>query len=369
MSLKKTARQLAALQKEKEELKLSERLPFPCHGALALPRVRVTSYNLELRARGKFIGDAASKSAFVERVDAWRSVARKHGEDPFGKRPTRDIGRKMMERLLREGSSEASGILQSALDDFSRALADVIVQFRRHGWRKVERIAIGGGFRRGRLGEMAIARAQSLLHERGHLVDLSPIRHHPDEAGVVGAAYLVPSWTLAAYDAVLGVDIGGGSIRCGLVELRHRRDGELRKVAVAESAQWSHRDDGASRTAVIDEIGRMLRAMVAAAKTRGLALAPVVGVGCPGRIEFDGRIDRGTQNLPGDWEGSKFHLANEITTRVGPIGGSPAAVILHNDAVVQGLSEWPRMRHTRHWGILTIGTGLGNASFETIKTD
>jgi predicted NBD/HSP70 family sugar kinase len=274
-----------------------------------------------------------------------------------------------MERLLRQGSPEASGILQSALDDFARALADVIVQFHRHGWRKVERIAIGGGFRQGRLGEMAIARAQSLLHERGHLVDLLPIRHHPDEAGVVGAAYLVPSWVLTSYDAVLGVDIGGGSIRCGLVEFGHKRDGELRKVAVVESEQWSHRDDGASRTAVIDEVGRLLRVMVAAAKKRGLALAPVVGVGCPGRIEFDGRIDRGTQNLPGDWEGSNFHLATEIMKRVGPIGGSAAAVIVHNDAVVQGLSEWPRMADVRHWGILTIGTGLGNASFENLVAD
>jgi hypothetical protein len=38
-------------------------------------------------------------------------------------------------------------------------------------------------------------------------------------------------------------------------------------------------------------------------------------------------------------------------------------VLLHNDAVVQGLSEVPFMRDVERWGILTIGTGLGNASF------
>jgi hypothetical protein len=40
-------------------------------------------------------------------------------------------------------------------------------------------------------------------------------------------------------------------------------------------------------------------------------------------------------------------------------------VLLHNDAVVQGLSEAPFLRDAKHWAVLTIGTGLGNASFES----
>ena len=36
---------------------------------------------------------------------------------------------------------------------------------------------------------------------------------------------------------------------------------------------------------------------------------------------------------------------------------------MHNDAVVQGLSEAPRMRDVKHWGVLTMGTGLDNASY------
>jgi len=38
-------------------------------------------------------------------------------------------------------------------------------------------------------------------------------------------------------------------------------------------------------------------------------------------------------------------------------------VVMHNDAVVQGLSQLPRMRNRNRWGVLTIGTGLGNARF------
>ena len=40
-----------------------------------------------------------------------------------------------------------------------------------------------------------------------------------------------------------------------------------------------------------------------------------------------------------------------------------AEVLMHNDAVVQGLSELPFMSDVEHWGMLTIGTGLGNAHF------
>jgi hypothetical protein len=40
---------------------------------------------------------------------------------------------------------------------------------------------------------------------------------------------------------------------------------------------------------------------------------------------------------------------------------------MHNDAVVQGLSELPCMQDVDHWGVLTIGTGLGNACFTNRK--
>jgi hypothetical protein len=36
---------------------------------------------------------------------------------------------------------------------------------------------------------------------------------------------------------------------------------------------------------------------------------------------------------------------------------------MHNDAVVQGLSELPFMQDVKQWAVLTIGTGLGNAHF------
>jgi hypothetical protein len=68
------------------------------------------------------------------------------------------------------------------------------------------------------------------------------------------------------------------------------------------------------------------------------------------------------QNLPGNWE---------VTGSISPpdprgiekIGDRETMVVMHNDAVVQGLSELPYVQAREHWGVLTIGTGLGNASF------
>jgi len=45
------------------------------------------------------------------------------------------------------------------------------------------------------------------------------------------------------------------------------------------------------------------------------------------------------------------------------IGDHETSIVMHNDAVVQGLSEIPFMQDVEHWGVLTIGTGLGNARF------
>jgi hypothetical protein len=67
--------------------------------------------------------------------------------------------------------------------------------------------------------------------------------------------------------------------------------------------------------------------------------------------------------LPGNWESNRFNLAEAIRAAIPAIGDHETAVIIHNDAVVQRLSELPFMRDFDRWGILTIGTGLGNARF------
>ena len=336
---------------------------FPRHAATYLPETTLLSYNVELKRRGGFVGDRASSASFYRIIEAARVQARRRGSDPFGDVAPADLRKAMLERVLRRGSSAATVIVHAAIDEFARALVGVIGTFQEKAWPRMDRVVIGGGFRHGRIGELAIARAQALLAESGSSIRLHPIRHHPDEAGIAGAIRLVPAWLLNGFDAALGVDIGGGSIRCGIVRYRGASRTRLRKVAVTESLEWEHRDDAASRTAVVDELALMIDRLAHQAKREGVALAPFVGVGCPGRIDADGRIDRGTQNLPGDWTALGFHLPTEIGRRLSAVGRERPVVLMHNDAVVQGLSEFSRMRDVKTWAVLTIGTGLGNAAF------
>ena len=54
---------------------------------------------------------------------------------------------------------------------------------------------------------------------------------------------------------------------------------------------------------------------------------------------------------------------------ISKIGDDETAILMHNDAVVQGLSEAPFMKDVKRWGVLTIGTGLGNARFTNRKDE
>ncbi len=86
-------------------------------------------------------------------------------------------------------------------------------------------------------------------------------------------------------------------------------------------------------------------------------------------INGDGTIEKGAQNLPGNWESSKFNLPGLIAEGIPDIGGHDTAVLMHNDGVAQGLSEVPFMQDFDRWGVLTIGTGLGNARFTNRHKD
>ena len=225
----------------------------------------------------------------------------------------------------------------------------------------------GGGFRNSRIGEVAIGRAAVLLKADGIAIGLVPIKHHPDEAGLLGAVQLLPSWALSGHDGLLAVDIGGTNIRAGIVLTQLAKAGDLSASKVWKSDLWRHRDDSPTRDEAVARLNKMLQKLLEAAKDEKLKIAPVIGIGCPGVVEPDGTIDRGGQNLPGgNWEGSKFNLPTEIVKAIPAVGDHDTHVIMHNDAVVQGLSQVPFMTDVERWGVLTIGTGLGNARFTNI---
>ena len=335
------------------------------HGASRLPSVEVDSYNVELKDDEGFLGDRASRGAFRQIIENWRKPLRKSGHDPFGDEASDEISKKKLDALLSEGDLEAAAVVQGAIEDFAQELALVIRRFLKlKAWRDAERIAVGGGFRAGRVGELAIGRAGLILKADKVAIDLQPIRHDPDEAGLIGAAHLAPRWMFEAHDAILAVDIGGTNIRAGVVALNLKKAANLSKAAVWKFELWRHAEEKkVKRETAIKELVGMLEELIARAGKEGLKLAPFIGVGCPGIIEADGTIDRGAQNLPGNWESSRFNLPHALHEGIPTIGEHETLVLLHNDAVVQGLSQAPFMTDVTHWGALTIGTGLGNACF------
>jgi hypothetical protein len=278
--------------------------------------------------------------------------------------PSEELSRKKLDALLGGGDPEAAAIVQSAIESFAQELSFVIQRFLKlKDWKEVEKLVIGGGFRGRRVGELAMARASLLLKSYKINVDITPIKNEPDEAGLLGAIQLAPPWIFQAHDAILSVDIGGTNIRAGIVHLNAKRSADFSKAKVGSFELWRYGDEKISRDDAVNELIEMLRRLIRSAQKEKLALAPFIGIGCPGQIEPDGAIDRGAQNLPGNWSSSRFNLPAALIEAIPKIGEFETTIVMHNDAVVQGLSEVPAMRDVKKWGIFTIGTGLGNALF------
>ncbi len=335
------------------------------HGATQLPSVEVDSYNIELKDDEGFLGDRASRQAFHDILENWRKPLRKLGEDPFGDKSSDELSRAKLDVVLKEGEPEAAALIQSAIEDYAQELALVVRRFlKAKAWANTECIAMGGGFRDSRIGELAIARANLILKADGIKVDMVPIHNDPDEAALIGSLHLAPAWIFKGHDSILAIDIGGTNIRAGVVLPHLAKAADLTKAAVWKSEKWRHADEEKlNREKAVDELIGMLKDLIKRAKKEGHSLAPFIGIACPGKIEEDGAIAKGAQNLPGNWESSRFNLPARLAEAIPEIDGHDTAILMHNDAVVQGLSEVPFMRDVKRWGVLTIGTGLGNARF------
>jgi len=338
------------------------------HGAMRLPAVEVDSYNLELKDDAGFVGDRVSKKAFYALIDQWRKPLRKTDADPFGKRETANLGKKQLDMLLAEGDPLGAGFVHSVVEGFAQEFASVVEQFLKDkDWQDTECIFVGGGMRSRQIGALAMGRAELLLKAKNIATPLLPIGHDPDDAGLIGAVHLAPRWVFEGQDAILAVDIGGTNIRAGVIKLNAKKANDFSKAAVWKRCIWRHREDKPKRDEAVDELAKMLKGLIATAEKTNLKLAPFVGVGCPGKIESDGSIDSGAQNLPGNWESSRFNLPQRLCEAIPRIGEHDTHVLMHNDAVVQGLSQIPFAGERRHWAVMTLGTGLGNARFTNRK--
>jgi predicted NBD/HSP70 family sugar kinase len=349
----------------KKEKPPQQNISLGAHGAEELPAVILKSYNLEIRDEEGFIGDRASGRAFRALLDEVRAQVSEVTKDPLGKKPSREISKKQLDKIMANGDTVAAGMIHGTIEEFAQQLAGVVRRYLRlKAWRDTERIAIGGGIRHSRVGEVVIGRAAVILNTERVDVDLQPIHAHPDEAGLIGCAHLAPAWLYKGFDALTAVDIGGSNMRTGIIKLNAKGAPDLSRAEVTGFEIWRHSDEKPTREDAVARLIEMLERSVAKADKERVKLAPLIAIGCPGEIAPDGSISGGAQNLPGNWESARFNLPALIRERIPTIQKHETAVILHNDAVVQGLSEAPFMHDVKHWAVLTIGTGLGNASFE-----
>lgn len=340
------------------------------HGGDVLSMVTVDAYNAEMRSTEGFVGDRASRRAFQAILDDWRERVSRAGDDPLGTKPSEDISKKHLDKVLTEGDAEAAGVIHAAIEEFAQEFAQVIRRFLKlKDWKNTEALVVGGGLRQSRIGELAIGRTSVLLKADGHDIELRPIRYDADHAGLIGCIQLVPAWILAGHDSILAVDIGGSNIRAGLVELRRKKRANYSEAAVGHFELWRHGEEKPGREEAVQRLIDMLKGLIKRAEKDAANLAPFIGIGCPGVIRPDGSIERGAQNLPGDWEQKSFNLPQRLREAIPKIGEHETVIVMHNDAVVQGLSEVPWMRDCEHWGVLTIGTGLGNARFTNRHDD
>lgn len=334
------------------------------HGDMRLASVVIEGYSLELRDGDGFVGDVASRTAFRHMLDAWRKLfTTMAGKDPMGKKTTRELSKGELDAMLEKDGIAAQAIA-AASEDYALQLAHVVHRFLKHKtWKGVERIIIGGGFHQSEVGGMAIARAGKILKAEKVPVELRTLHHHADEGGLIGWVHLAPPALLQSYDAILAVDIGGTNVRCGIVQTHLHKAPDMSLAEVVRREKWAHADDEPKRDELVEGIATILEDLIAYAEKKEIRLAPYIGVACPGLIVEDGSLAGGTQNLPGNWESTRFHLPRDLCERLPHIGDGRTQVCLHNDAVVQGLSEMPFTNDVDRWAILTVGTGLGNASF------
>ena len=87
-------------------------------------------------------------------------------------------------------------MVQTAIERFAQQLSQVIKRFlRQKSWRDTECIVFGGGFRAGRVGETGNRYALAFSSKKPSVdVAIELLHNDPDEAGLIGAAHLLPPW-------------------------------------------------------------------------------------------------------------------------------------------------------------------------------
>lgn len=301
-----------------------------------LPRVQVEGYSLKIFEGGGLLGDKADHHALQE----IKAMSRNDGDDAAGDQMDRTNDDEVARR-------------------FASQLAEVITGFSKHpSWQAVERVAVGGGIKDSRLGTRIVSHAQAFLDDGNTALKLAPLHHSSDDGALLGWASATPCAVSGPH--YLAVDIGGTNVRCGVVSSAGDQ-GAPPTVSLRE--KWNHSEAEARKGELMSWIADTLCNLKSRSDIVGGDDPLFIGIACPGIVSADGRIESGAHNLPGEWHDEGFNLPREMKARLAERGLANVKLMLHNDAVVQGLSELPFMSDHVGWAVVTLGTGFGNASY------
>lgn len=253
--------------------------------------------------------------------------------------------------------------IESALRRMGRNLGLVIKRILSWKyWKRTERIYLGGGVSEGKIGDILLEEAKNFITAETSLsVELRKIHYPPAVAGLIGVTYFIP--TKHRRKATITVDLGGGNLRTGLI-LPPTED-ENAGVLYSNFLNWQKL--GLSRDSLADLISSEIIDCLKVSRKTKTKISKYIGVGFPALVDEEGYVVGKDRNLPGNWTDPQFHLPSIINSKIEEetdFGGFK--FMIKNDAVCQGLSEIPFVHGVREWGILTIGTGLGNARFRNL---
>ncbi len=141
---------------------------------------------------------------------------------------------------------------------------------------------------------------------------------------------------------VLGVDIGGQTTKCGVVDAR----GGILASTVIRSDTYSVPDP------FVDELAEALKKIVDAAGVEGSVRG--VGVGAPNGNYYTGSI----KNAPNvTWAHDEVPLAELLTAK---LDGIPVAVTNDANAAAAGEMAYGVARGMKDFIMITLGTGVGS---------
>ena len=144
-------------------------------------------------------------------------------------------------------------------------------------------------------------------------------------------------------DLVIGIDIGGQTTKCGIVDAR----GTVLSQTVIRS------DNHTDVTAFIAELAEALNHIIAEAKAEGQIRG--IGVGAPNGNYYTGTIE-GAVNLV--WGGTKtIPFAKMLSEQM---NGIPVSLTNDANAAAMGEMTYGAARGMKNFIMITLGTGVGS---------